>query len=82
VTDTLPTAYDELIDFLAAGTTPASLVAFEPSNRVKDQIADLVRKQKAGTLTPTEAADLDNTLRLEHILRMAKAKARRLLPAG
>jgi hypothetical protein len=26
-----PTAYDEIIDFLAAGITPKSLIAFQPS---------------------------------------------------
>jgi hypothetical protein len=47
-------AYDELVDFIAAGTTPASVLDFQPSAE----------------------SELDDYLKLEHLMRLAKARAR------
>jgi len=67
----------ELIDFLAAGTTPESLIAFRPSAQVEQRITVLITAKQDGSLSPEEAAELDDFLQLEHILIMAKAQARR-----
>jgi hypothetical protein len=67
----------ELIDFLAAGTTPESLIAFRPSLRVEQRISGLITAKEDGSLSPEESAELDDFLQLEHILIMAKAQARR-----
>ena len=36
---------------------------------------DLVRKEKDTGLLPEETAELDDYLKLEHLMRMAKARA-------
>jgi hypothetical protein len=72
----MATVYDELIDFIAAGSTPEQVAAFSPSEAVQDRVWDLVRREKEGSLGPDEKAELDYYAQLEHILRMAKAKAR------
>ena len=36
--------YEEIVDFLAAGTTPDRIVAFRPSAETKDRVADLIRR--------------------------------------
>jgi hypothetical protein len=69
-------AYEEIVDFIAAGTTPQSVASFEASQESKDYIADLIHREKAGSLTPDEISELDHFLRLEHLMRMAKARAR------
>lgn len=69
-------AYDELVDFIASGTTPASVAHFEPSQQTKDYVAELVHKEKTTGLTKEEASELDHFVQLEHIMRLAKAKAR------
>jgi hypothetical protein len=69
-------AYDEIVDFIAAGTTPESVVRFEPSQETKDYVADLLHKEKTAGLTPEEAAELDHFMTLEHMMRLAKARAR------
>lgn len=69
-------AYDEIVDFIAAGTTPDALVRFEASQQTKDYVADLIHKQKTTGLTSEEASELDHFLKLEHVLRLAKARAR------
>lgn len=69
-------AYDEIVDFIASGTTTAAVAKFEASQSAKDQIADLIHKEKTFGLTVDESSDLDHYLKLEHLMRLAKARAR------
>ncbi len=71
-------AYDEIVEFIAAGTTPDSVARFEASQQAKDCIADLIRKEKTVGLTPEELSELDHFLKMEHLMRLAKARARTL----
>ncbi|MCE7986354.1 MAG: hypothetical protein DYG89_34705 [Caldilinea sp. CFX5] len=71
--------YTEMIDFLAAGATPTSLIAFRPSEAAKQRVADLIQREKSEGLTPEEQAELAHYLQLEHLMRLAKARARRYL---
>jgi hypothetical protein len=74
-------AYEEIIDFFAAGTTPKSLIDFQPSEVSKERVADLIFREKTGNLTTDEKAELDHYLMLEHLLRLAKARAYQYIPA-
>lgn len=69
-------AYEEIIDFIAAGTSPRDIVAFKPSEIAKARVADLIAREKTTGLSPDETAELNDYLRLEHIMRLAKARAR------
>ena len=69
-------AYEEIIDFIAAGTTPSRVVAFQPSQEVKDRVADLIHREKTVGLSPEESSELNQYLQLEHLMRLAKARAR------
>ena len=69
--------YLELVDFIAGGTTPEEVVNFRPSAEAQKRVAELIDRESQ--LTPEEAAELTHFLELEHILRMAKAKARLIL---
>ena len=72
-------AYEELVDFIAAGTTPRSVIAFRPSLAVKQRVADLITKEKTAQLTTEETHELDHYLQLEHWMRLAKARAHQYL---
>ncbi len=72
-------AYEEVIEFIAAGTSPSSVIAFQPSEAVKRRVADLIYREKTTGLTPTEKSELDHYMQLEHLMRLAKARARRHL---
>lgn len=72
-------AYLEIIDFIAAGTTPRTVIDFRPSPEAQEKIEDLTAREKDGSLLPQERQELDHFMELEHILRMAKAKAREIL---
>lgn len=68
--------YEEIIDFLAAGTTPDSLIAFRPSEAAKQRVEELIRREKLSTLSVEETDELNHYMQLEHIMRLAKARAR------
>lgn len=70
-------AYEEIIEFIAAGTSPNSVIAYQPSQSAKDRVADLISREKIDGLTPDEKTELDHYLQIEHIMRLAKARAYR-----
>lgn len=67
--------YDEIIEFIASGTTPETVIDFKLSAAVQECLEDLVYKHQMGELTPEENQELDYFLVLEHILTLAKARA-------
>ena len=75
-------AYEEIVDFIAAGSSPRSVIDFRPSEEVRSRVADLVAREKTDGLTAEETSELEHYLQLEHILRLAKARAQRFLSAS
>ena len=69
-------AYDAILDFIAAGTGPEAVVAFRPSPQVQERVRDLIDRRQAGTLSADEESELEEYLQLEHLMVMAKARAR------
>lgn len=78
---TIP-AYLEIIDFIAAGTTPEAVAHFRPSADAQQRVAELIDREREGGLTQEDKAELEHFVELEHILRMAKAKAQLILARG
>jgi len=74
--------YFEIIDLIAAGTTPEAVAHFRPSPEAQQRVSELIGQEKENALSPEEKAELDHFMELEHILRMAKAKARQILSRG
>ena len=72
-------AYEEILDFIAAGTTPQGIVDFKPSEATRSRVWELVHRQKSVALSEEESTELESYLQLEHLMRMAKAKARQHL---
>ncbi|MDB5333859.1 MAG: hypothetical protein JWP03_5010 [Phycisphaerales bacterium] len=71
--------YEEIIDFIAAGTSPDEVADFRASDAVRERVAELLGREKAETLSPDALAELNHYLQLEHLMRMAKARARQHL---
>ena len=71
--------YHEIIEFIAAGTTPQEVADYRPSPAAQQRVADLMEREREQRLSVEEKAELDHFMELEHILRMAKAKARQTL---
>ncbi len=72
-------AYQEIIDFFAKGTTPEMMINFQVSEETKEKVADLIFAEKTTGLTREQKEELDHFLLLEHIVRLAKAKARQYI---
>ena len=75
-------SYDEIIDFIAAGTTPEAVVAFRPSQQVQHRVALLAERARDGNISAEEQSELDDYLQLEHLMIMAKARARQHTQLG
>jgi hypothetical protein len=75
-------SYEEIIDFIARGTTPESVVAFRPSQALQQRVAILTERSREGILSSEERSELEDCLQLEHIMVMAKARARQHIQLG
>jgi len=84
-------AYDEIVDFIAGGTTPEAVARFELCRETRERVADLVHREKTSGLTREETSrektsgltreetsELDHYVKIEHLMRLAKARARAL----
>ena len=77
-TDTAPaTACDEIIYFIVAGKSPEQIDAFRPSEETLTRASHLIELAKADALSSEERTELEDFLQLEHLMIVAKARARR-----
>ncbi|MEK7253867.1 MAG: hypothetical protein AAB316_03925 [Bacteroidota bacterium] len=74
--------FDDFIDLLIANTNPASIVDFKPKEATVRRIETLLFKEKEGEISPDEKAELDRFLMMEHVIRLAKIRARQMLKAA
>jgi hypothetical protein len=65
----------EVMEFLASLPTPEAIIALRPSEALQAQITTLLQKNQTIGLTPTEEHLWQGYQYLEHIVRMAKARA-------
>ncbi len=72
-------AYEEVIDFIASGTNPEKVIAYRLSTATQSRVSHLIYKEKTSTLTPSEKSELDSFISLEHLMRLAKARAYQIL---
>ncbi|MGA2147328.1 MAG: hypothetical protein ABSH49_20475 [Bryobacteraceae bacterium] len=72
-------SYLEIIDFIAAGTTPQAIVDYRPSAELRQRVAELIAREKEAGLSLEDRSELDHAMVLEHILRIAKQRAQRFL---
>lgn len=75
-------SYEEIIDFIAGGTTPESVLAFRPSDSVQRRVSELVQLSKQGGISAEDQSELEDYLQLEHLMIMAKARARQHTQLG
>jgi len=72
-------AYEEIVEFIAGGTTPDDIIAYQASDAAKKCVADLIHQEKTSGLSPDEKSELDHYMQLEHIMRLAKARAHQFI---
>lgn len=65
--------YRYILNFIASNPTPEQIAAFRPTPEMIERLQTLLFRSKAGSLTPTEQAELDEYERIEHLVIMLKA---------
>ena len=70
--------YEELIQFIAS-LSPRDVLDFKPSQTARQRVWELIERQKSALLPADEKSELDHYLEIEHLMRLAKARARQLL---
>jgi hypothetical protein len=68
-----------LADAIRLGEEGADAGRFVTHEDVKRRVADLIAREKTTGLVDEETRELDAFLRLEHLMRLTKARARRRL---
>jgi hypothetical protein len=70
------TLLDEITDFLASIPTAEQILAFRPSDVLNQRLHDLLDRAGEGELTDNEQQELNEYLRVSHLLKMLKGKVR------
>ena len=73
--------YDEIVDFIAQ-INPREVSDFHVSEAAKARVAELIAREKNDGLTAEETAELNHYMQMEHVMRLAKARARKILAGG
>jgi hypothetical protein len=71
--------WDEIYDFLSSTPTPEDIIAYRPSEAMQVRVRYLLDKNRQGTLTAEENAEIDEIARIDHFMTMLKAHAREKL---
>jgi hypothetical protein len=69
-----PAVYDDLLDLLAESVDTRRVLAFRLSHEKQARLDELLEKNREGTLTDEESAELDAYERFEHVVRLLKAR--------
>ena len=73
--------FDEIVDFITSTPRPEQILGFKPSAAAQERLEDLLFKKREETLDDIEKHELEQYLTIEHIMRLAKARARQRLTA-
>lgn len=74
-------AYDEIVNFIAAGSSAHDVASFKPSPDTRQRVAFLLDKEKNEGLSEAERYELQQFMQVEHLMRLAKARAKALTGA-
>ena len=69
----------EVVDVLAQLPEPEEILALRPSKALQERISALIEKSRSTGLSEEEQAEWDRYERLEHVVRIAKARAAKKL---
>lgn len=69
-----PSVYDDLLDLLTESADANRVLAFRLSGKKQARLDDLLEKNREGTLTDEESAELDAYEQFEHVVRLLKAR--------
>lgn len=65
----------EVLEFLAGLPSPEDIAALRPAEALRERVSQLLEKNRLTGLTPDEEDEWSQYEYLEHLVRIAKAKA-------
>jgi hypothetical protein len=71
----LPAIYDEFMDFMTSSPTLEAIANYRLSDEAEARVSALLEANREGSLTLLQGEELDDYLRLEHMMRTAKLLA-------
>lgn len=74
-------AFDEIIDFITSMPQPQQVLAYKPSEESQSRLENLLEKKRETALNEAENKELEQFLLIEHLMRVAKARAKKRLAA-
>jgi hypothetical protein len=72
-------AFDEAIDFITSLPKPEQVLDYKPSVMAQKHLESLLEKKRNDSLSINEAQEIDQYMMVEHLMRMAKKKAKKQL---
>ena len=63
----------QIVELLASQPSPEAILAICPTPTLQSRMSELLERNKSGSLSRLEEAELDRFLLLEHWIRLAKA---------
>lgn len=72
-------AFDEIIDFITSMPQNEQILAYKPSQTSIQRLETLLEKKKGDDLSEDENIEIDRFLLIEHLMRVAKARAKKRL---
>ena len=73
--------YRHILEFLISRPSPEAVLNFGPAPDMQARVNELLERDRAGQLTPAESAELDEYVRIDHLITMLKAETLPYLPA-
>ena len=71
----IPTAYDELVEYLAERANPQEIVDFKVSGAAQARADELLERNSAGALAPEEQLELEQMRYFDRLVSLLKARA-------
>ncbi len=71
--------FDEVIDFITSIPQPQQILNYKPSESTQNRLNDLLERKRDKQLNDDELHELDQFIMTEHIMRIAKVKAKKSL---
>ena len=73
--------FDEIVDFITSAPLPEQILSYKPSLKAQNRLEELLERKREQELSEGDKHELEQYLLIEHLMRLAKARARQRLAA-
>ena len=73
--------FEEVVDFITSAPKTEQIIAYKPSASMQQHLEELLYKKQNDQLSDDDRHELEQYLLIEHLMRMAKLRAKQRLAA-